>query len=277
MGAAIDALGLTGDALRRNPVLVAGAAILALGATVSQVASNLIPLVGGLLGLLYLFVEPLLTGGYLGMANQAVDGDTGLDGFVQNAKDNYLRLLGARLLVFGVAIVVAIALVIVFAVLGAGILGSLDTAAGGEPGSAVGAAAGAASLAILGLFLVVVLLFLLVAFLLQFYEAAIVLADAGVIESFRYSFQLVRDNVVSALGYSVLVVVASIVFQVLTLVAGGGGALLALASAGETPGNVAIGASFGIFAVTVFVSTLLSVLLFRTYYVAFVRSVTETV
>jgi hypothetical protein len=279
MGATIDALGVTGDALRRNPVLVAGAAVLAVGTTVSQVSSNLVPLLGGLVGLLYFFVEPLFTGGYLGMANQAVDGRTNFDAFVQNAKDNYLRLLGARLLLLAVFLAFGIVLVIVSAVVGAGIIGSLGEAGGGADPGQVAGLAGAAGLAFLGIFLVAGLLFLVAAFLLQFYEAAIVLADAGVVESFKYSYRIVADNVVSALGYSLLVVVVSLALQGVTLVAGGGGFVLAAAQggAGSDPGTASLGAGIAIFTAVTAVVTLVSVTLLRTYYVAFVRSVTGTV
>jgi hypothetical protein len=95
---AIDAFDVMTDAVSRNPILLGAAAVIGVASTVLNTAGQ-IPLVGLLVGLLYFLVEPYLAGGFLGMANQAVSGDTSFDDFTTSASDHYSDLLVARLVV----------------------------------------------------------------------------------------------------------------------------------------------------------------------------------
>ena len=276
MGAAIDAFGLTGGALKRNPVLVGAALVVAVASAISGVASNAIPVVGALVGLVFFFVEPFLAAGYLGMANAAVDGDTGFGTFVDAGSEHYLRLLGARLLTAAATFVyvLVLAIVLVFVVgLGAGSLGG--TGAGGpEPGALLGAL-GAVAAVVVVLSLVV---FLVAGFLIQFHPAAIVMAEAGIVESFRYSYTLATDNFLSALGYSVLVAVVGALISGASLLVGGGGVLASASAVGGVADSPTGAMATGLAALGVvnLLGTLFSVAVLRTYYVSFVRSVTGT-
>lgn len=284
MGAAIDAFGVTTDAMKRNPVLLGAAALVGVGGTVLGASGQTpIPLLGLLVGLVYFFFEPLLAGGYLGMADEAVDGETNFDTFVESAKENYTDLLVARLLVavplYVYAFVVGIVGVFVLAMGGAAMGMSGTAAAGGssDPTSMLGAL----GLVTVLFVLVAILIPIVPGFFIQFYPAAIVVGDAGAIESFTHSFKLVKSNVPSVLGYSAVVFVVGLVGLVPALLSGGGQQLTQtfLQGATESP---AAGLAGGflvrilVFVVAFFFVKTLLVFVLRTYYVSFVRSVTDT-
>lgn len=271
---AIRAFSVTADALGRNPVLLAGAAIVGVGSTVMN-AAGLIPLVGLLVGLLYFFVEPLLAGGYLGMANQAVSGDAGLDDFWSSAKENYTDLLLARLIVAVPAAVFAL----LFGFVGVLLIGvSVMNAA--EPGATGGSLEAVGVLTIV-VFAVGFLLFAIPVFLLQFYPAAIVIGDAGPVESFKYSVLLVKRNVLAALGYTAVAFALGLLLVAPQLLAGGGqvvGQAVGERFLGDAAGGLVSGliARFVVFSVAFFVVKTLVVATLRTYYVSFVRVVSGT-
>jgi hypothetical protein len=283
---AIDAFRVTGDVLSRNPVLLGGAAVIGVGAMTLQAFNSLpVPFLGLLVGLLYFFVEPLLAGGYLNMANEGVDGDAGFDDFTDGARENYVDLLAARLITFAPFLVYSlVAAVVFFVVAGVAMVG-----AAGGPGADPGAGSDA-MLGALGIVSVVfgVVLFglpLIPGFVIQFYPAAIVVGDASALESFKYSYRLVREYPVSALGYTAVAALLGLVgFAVTTgvaLLTGAGGSALQTALAGSSEGAaVGMAGSILLQVVALSITALLvrTALVFvgRTYYVSFVRAVTGT-
>lgn len=194
---AISALAMAAGTLRRNPIIFVGVFVLsAIGSltTIGQVWGGLVVLGAGLAGLILM---PFLTGGVLGMAEEATAGGTSLATLLSEGKANYLTLLLATivqlLILFLAGVVWAIGLFVL--VLGGGI------ALGGIGG---GAGTGAA----LGIGIVVVVLSLLVFFLpiyfIQFYDVAIVISDTGAWGAFKRSFGFVRRHLLSTLGYTIL-------------------------------------------------------------------------
>lgn len=142
---------------------------------------------------------PFFQGGMLGMADEALDGRTSIGTLVSSGKANYLNLLLAYLAIF--AINFAFGIVVMFATF-FGWVGLF--ANGGEP-----------SLAVLGVLVVIGLLFLLayllVIFTIQFYAHAIVLSDTDLVAGFKRSLSLVRRNLLSVFGYSLLLLAGSLV------------------------------------------------------------------
>lgn len=207
---AISALSRTGDALQRNPILFAAGAIVALEGAVVSTGYQLPVggvLVGGFLSLVFLFVEPFLAGGLLGMGSGALGGSTDFDRFVDAGKEYYTRLLGARLLTIGVTIaywLVGAVVMVVLVVFVAGFQGGSGGPAAGAPSPTPGVDPLALVL-LLGGALFFVLLYYAAGFLVQFHPAAIVLEDEGLIDSFKRSYRVVRSEPLSALGYSVIV------------------------------------------------------------------------
>lgn len=209
---AVSALRTTGGALARNPVVFVGAFLVALLSILTQVpqfaaqtlSSPVVSLLVSLLvPILAFFLTPFLVAGLLGMATEAVVGETSLWTFIQVGKARYVTLLLATLLYTVLSIVFAIGFLIVgFIVVVAVGVGF----GGGDPGIA--------ALAVIALVvLALVVAFLLFMFFLQFYGVAIVVEEAGIVDSFKRSYRVVRRNLLSTLGYNV------IAFLVLLLVA----------------------------------------------------------
>lgn len=276
---ALDAFDVMTDAVSRNPVLFGAAAVIGVASTVMNAAGQ-IPLVGLLVGFLYFFVEPFLAGGYLGMANEAVSGETSFGTFTEAGKENYGDLLVARLLVAAVLIAYLVVVTVLAAfVVGMGVAGATG-GAGGEP------TLSSSAMSAIGVLGIVVAVGAFVAYavpyvFLQFYPAAIVIGDAGPVESFRYSFALVKANFVSVLGYTAIAFALGLLLLVPTIL-GGQSQVAARALGRAATDSVAGGVVSGFLTrIVVFVATFvvvktIVVAVVRTYYVSFVRSVTGT-
>lgn len=218
--AAIAALRSTLSALGGNPVLFL-VGLLYGAITLPQSALRLagVSVAPTVLQILTFFVTPFVVAGFLGMASESLDADerrssahqtesggdgTSLSTLTRVGRDRYVPLLVGNIvefvIVFGFGIVAA--LVAVVAAIG------LFGAGGGA------AAGGGMMVAVAGVVVLVVLAFLLLHFFIQFYSVAIVVGEAGALEGFRESYRLVRDNLVSALGYSVINLVVSLLTTV---------------------------------------------------------------
>ena len=196
---AIESLRTALRSLARNPVLFLPGLLYGL-ILLPQTATQLlgIPLVPFLLQVVTFFVTPFVVAGILGMAAESLGGETDLSTFASVGKARYVPLLLGNFIQLGIAIAfgvlfVVVALVTIFVV---GVGGGL---AGGFTGASAGSLAIAAALVV-----VVVLLWIVVAFFIQFFGVAIVVDGADAIDGFRRSVSLVRSNLVSALGYSVI-------------------------------------------------------------------------
>lgn len=220
---AVQSLRQTSSALAGAPVLfVAGVATAALVAP--QTALNFVgnfggqPLGGaaGILGtgvtILTFFITPLVVAGAVGMAREAVEnGDTSLDTFRRVARERYVSTLLAFLVRFGVVVVLGIAatiigvvglIVFVFAVGLGGAAGGLGPAA--DPGALLGAVGTVGVLVLVVVALVAGLVFYGPLFFIQLFYVAVAADGAGVIESYRRSIAVVRANLLSALGFTVI-------------------------------------------------------------------------
>ena len=176
--------------IRDHPILLAGGlAFAALGELGG-------PVVGTGLSIAFLLVWPFVIGGMIGMIDAGLDGETGFDRFLVEARSNYLSMLGALVLfvlTIGVVYVGMVVLTIVVGLVGGIALFSLGD------GDALGA-----GLLLIGLFLASLLVVFLVFVFLQFFYAAVAVSDAGAIGSLSKSAGLVRANFLSVLGYSVI-------------------------------------------------------------------------
>ncbi|KTG14021.1 DUF7847 domain-containing protein [Haloferax profundi] len=205
--AAISSLQTALRSIGKNPVLFLGGLVLGL-VTLPQLASQLaqIPFVPTLLQVVTFFVTPFVAAGIYGMADEAVEhaeSRTTLSTLTGVGREKYVPLLLANIVELGIVIAFGIAFFMVAAIvaisLGVGSLaGGGDLALGG--GFLVGAV-------VLGLLFLV---FVVVNFFIQFFPVAVVVSDAGAIESFGESYRLVRANVVPTLGYSVVQLVVGL-------------------------------------------------------------------
>jgi hypothetical protein len=191
-------------AVRRNPVLLVVAAVFSLLQLPGLLAQSLHPLVGSLVSLgvsgVSIFVLPFFFGGILGMANEAIDGQTSLGTFVREGKTHYVSVLVVYLGLFAINLVLGF--VIAFAAIFAGIF---VLSGAGQPNLALLAVLG-------GIGLLALVGYLLVAFFVQFFGHAIVVDDLQAVESIKRSAWCVRHNLVSVLGYSLLTAAGGAVF-----------------------------------------------------------------
>lgn len=262
--AVFSALRRTPGALLRNPVIVVP--VLALGLfqvpqlalrTVNPVLSALASMV---LSLAMLVVIPFFQGGLLAMADEALDGRTSLGTFLDAGRTHYVSMLVAYLLVVGVNLALALVLGVLV------VVGGLAAYAG-----AAGSGSGLAGLAVVGaVALVVVLAYLLVVLFVQFYGQAIVLEGHGAIDGLRRSVAVVRSNLASVIGYTLLVFglggTLGLVVGLLSILLSPSAAEVLSVPSFSLPVTVAIGA-------TMVVLTVLVGAFFGVYSVAFYRAV----
>ncbi|MFD1571690.1 hypothetical protein [Halorubrum laminariae] len=227
--AALQSLRPAVSSIVRNPILVGVAALFA----VAQLPSLLVPPSRPVLSMavslgmfgVYVLVLPFAQGGFLGMADEAVAGRTRLGTLVSVGKEHYVSLLIGYLVLlalnfaFGFLAFFGGMAVLIGGAYTAGSAGSGGSNAGGTGGmGGVEAGAGglgidpgvlaAAALVGLGLLLV----YFLVTFFVQFYAHAVVLDDTDLVAGFRRSAGLVRHNLLSAAGYTLLLLVGGTVF-----------------------------------------------------------------
>ncbi|MWV41778.1 hypothetical protein [Natrialba sp. INN-245] len=190
--------------LQRNPVILAvGLAMMAISQasslgdfTDSFALIALFSLVG--FGI-WLFVWPFFLAGILGMALEGLEGATTLDRFLEVGKQRYVSMLGAQLLFIGLMIALFIAAFFVSAI--ATIAFGIGFAAM-EFDAGAGLPVGIGIFALVGL--AVFLVFFVVFMFLQFFDAAIVVEGERAFDSFGRSIGVVRSNLLSVVGYTLL-------------------------------------------------------------------------
>ncbi|RLM70735.1 hypothetical protein DVK05_04810 [Halorubrum sp. Atlit-8R] len=261
----------------RNPVLVAVSALFALAQFpdlfVRPTASpELSAAVSALTFGVLILVVPFFQGGLLAMADEALDGRTGVATLVTAGRDYYLPLLVAYLALLGVSLAFGFLLVV------GTVLGIAGSVFGGPAGFVRVPAEDVTLVAVLGIIAVGLFgAYLLVTFFLQFYAHAVVIDGAELVAAFRHSVRLVRSDLGAAFLYTAL----------LAAVGGAFGLLVAAASLTVAPPpametapawvpTVEVGAletlglGFGVVAVTGLLGAL-----WATYSVAFYRALAE--
>jgi hypothetical protein len=201
---ALESLRTAITTLVRTPVLFAAGLLYGL-ILLPQTATQLlgVPFLPLLLQVATFFLTPFVVAGLIGMADESIDGGaTTLDRLRTVGRQRYVPLLLGNLIQFG--IVLAFGVVFLVVVLAGGV------AALGLGGAAGGAGFGGAALVLVAVVAVLALLFLLVSFFIQFYQVAIVAGEFDAVDGFKESVSLVRANVVSTLGYSVISFVATV-------------------------------------------------------------------
>ncbi|WP_200530609.1 hypothetical protein [Halorubrum sp. LN27] len=209
----------------RNPILVLVTALYGLFQLPNLLVESTSPVLASAISLVtfgvLIVVLPFFQGGVLGMADEAVAGETRLGTLVAVGKANYVPLLLGYFALLAVNMVFGfIAFMGVLVV----IIGGFATGMDGEAGTGMDGAGGAATgvdapafgfdpalLVIVGVVAVgVILAYLLVTFFIQFYAHAVVLDDTELVDGFRRSAGLVRSNFLSVFGYTVLLAVGGL-------------------------------------------------------------------
>ncbi|MFC7203084.1 hypothetical protein ACFQJC_06135 [Haloferax namakaokahaiae] len=272
---ALQALSTAGDTVRRNPVLFVVAAAFSLLQIPGLVAQTINPLLGSIVSLVFsgllIFIVPFFFGGIIGMANEAIGGRTSIDTLVSEGKSHYVSLLVTYfgLLLLNLLLGFVGVFVLVFG--GAFVLSSSS-----QPGITPFAVLGVLGL---GVFLI----YFVVLFFVQFFGHAIVIDDLQAVDGLKRSVSVVRQNLLSALGYTILVSIGGGVMGLL----GAAYSVLTTPSVSESAATPAVPASplgvpsVGIVGTVVFL-VLLVVLsglfggFFAAYSTAFYRSIRPT-
>jgi hypothetical protein len=191
-------------ALVRNPILIVVVGLFGLVQLPQLALQPTQPVVAAVVSLgitgVTIVVMPFFQGGLLGMADEALNGETRLGTLVSEGKTNYIRLLLAYLAIFAVNSIFGLIAFIAVIIGGVGLY-----AGDNEPGlAALGA------VAVVGVLFV--LAYLLVTFFIQFYAHAIVLSSTSLVAGFKRSVSLIRQNIVSTLGYTLILVVGALFF-----------------------------------------------------------------
>ena len=181
-------------ALQANPILLAAGVLVGAGSQLQYVDQFIkSPLLSAGASLAWLVVFPFVLGGFIGTARAAIDGtDTSVFKFVAIARTHYVRLLLATVMFVVIVLGTAIGLGLVGFILGIGVmtLGAVHEMAA--------FAAGVASTLVWLVSILAVIMFV------QFYDAAIVVENQSLTDSFRRSIGLVRSNLRSVLGFSLV-------------------------------------------------------------------------
>jgi len=192
---ALKALQRTPGALARNPVLVIPVLIIGLFQLPQLLLQATNPLLASAvslgISLVFLLISPFFQAGIIGMADEALDGQTRLSSFIADGKAHYVNVLVAYILLIVIGFVLFIVSFIISFILGILVLPHMEFS-----GFAVG---------VFGLvFVIAYLPMLILLFFLQFYGQAIVLDNEGAIDGIKKSASLVRHNLLSTLGYSII-------------------------------------------------------------------------
>lgn len=190
----IDAFSDGWTALRENPVLLVAGFLFVIVGHLTDVGDLVdAPAAATLAGLAWLVAFPFVAAGLVGMTLEAVrDSRTSLRGFVAAGREYYRRML------VGTVLFVAVVLLALFVTFPLTVVGFLALFGLGSVGPA---AAFPVAVALLGLTL---LLVLGVVLFLQFFGTAIVVEDESAAGSLRRSAGLVRANLGSVLGFTVV-------------------------------------------------------------------------
>ncbi|MFD1597760.1 hypothetical protein [Halobellus rarus] len=202
--AALKSLRPAVGALIRNPILAVLVGLFGLIQLPQLALQASQPLLAVLVSLVLtgvmILVMPFFQGGLIGMADEALDGTTSFDTLISEGRAHYVGLLVAYLAVLAVNFTF-------------GIVAFFAAIFGGAGLFALGAESNLVALgALVAIGLLFVLVYLVVTFFIQFYAHAIVLNDAGVVAAFKRSVGLVRRNLPSAVGYTAILLVGSVLF-----------------------------------------------------------------
>lgn len=192
--------------LKRNPVILAlmfAYSLLAAATSGVQVINEL--LVYPAMLLLYILL-PFFIGGLVGMVHDGLRGTSTIGRFVAAGKSNYLSLLAGGIvlgfLTFAIYFVVAI-IGFILAILVLGFGSMADATSASIAVLVVGGIVG---------FLVIMLPW----FFLQFFPAAVVVDELGLVDSFKRSGGIIKNNFLSVVGFDALAVLVSLVAQIPT-------------------------------------------------------------
>ena len=201
----------------RNPVLILVTALYGLFQLPNLLVESTDPVLAAVISLVtfvaLIVVLPLFQGGLLGMADEAIDGTTGVGTLIADGTANYVSLLVSYLALLAVNMVLGflafMSAIIVF--IGGSIAGMGGS--GAAPGfDAPTLGVDPALLGVVGVVAAALVVgYLLIVFFVQFYAHAIVIDGTELVDGFRRSVGVVRSNLLGVVGYTALLTVGAVV------------------------------------------------------------------
>jgi|AntDeeMetagen285_2_1112576.scaffolds.fasta_scaffold08965_2 hypothetical protein len=193
--------------LKRNPVIwavVLAYSLASAGLAGLQLIDPLLVLAGYAV---LLFVVPFYLGGIIGTVEEGLRGSATVGRFFSDGTSNYLSIFGGSLVLGIITFVLYFVVGIVGLILAIFVLGF---------GSMADVTSAAIAVLVVG-GLLALLVVLLPWFFLQFFPAAVVVDDLGLVDSFKRSGGIVKNNFLSVLGFDVLAFLISLVAQIPTV------------------------------------------------------------
>ncbi|RQG90411.1 DUF7847 domain-containing protein [Natrarchaeobius chitinivorans] len=222
MGYAISSFQEAIGTVLEHPTLIAGIGVTSMIGMFLYMFIAYIPFVGMFVAWI---IPALMLAAVLTMAYEGVRGTPSFDHLVNGLEDSAVPMILAFLLLMAVYMVAGFGFAIVFvALIFAGAMSAdsaADAGAGADP-----AMFEALGLGIIALFVITFLVIFLVGIIIQFFDAAIVVGDAGVVDAFKASWGVVRSNPISVLGYTLMRIVIGYVPVIVAGILAGIGALI---------------------------------------------------
>lgn len=248
-------------ALKRNPVIwafVLAYSLASAGLAALQLIDPLLVFAGYAV---LLFVVPFYLGGIIGTIEEGLRGNATAGQFFSDGTSNYLSIFGGTLVLGIVTFVLYFVVGIVGLILSIFVLGF---------GSMADVTSAAIAVLVVGV-LLSLLVVLLPWFFLQFFPAAVVVDDLGLVDSFKRSGSIVRNNLLSVVGFDLLAFLISLVAQIPTvyMVALSADDPASLENAGQTALSALSTTELGIYFTMAIVLTTVVSAVSHAFYVAY--------
>ncbi|MCU4798983.1 hypothetical protein OB920_01155 [Halobacteria archaeon HArc-gm2] len=193
--------------LKRNPVIWAFVLAYSLAGAGLAALQLIDPLLVFASYAVLLFVVPFYIGGIVGTIEEGLHGSATVGQFFSAGTSNYLSI-------FGGTVVLGIVSFFLYFVVGiVGLILSIFVLGFGSMADVTSAAVAVLVVGVLASMLVVLLPW----FVLQFFPAAVVVDDLGLVDSFKRSGSIVKGNFLSVVGFDLLAFLISLVSYIPTV------------------------------------------------------------
>lgn len=230
MGAALDAIGDVGTALRRSPTVIAAAAIAGLILLVGALLT-FIPLVGQLI--YSILIVPVVLVGLVAMVDGAIQDGAGLGAFVDGMREHGPNAIGAYAIMFVIQVGTIVVFTLVAVAAGIGVFSALTALNPGEAGGGMGAPAGGSLLVFSVLLLAILLVAAILGLIQTFLDVAVVIGGQTGMDALREAVAVITDGPLSTLGYLLVRGIVTLVAAIVPLGLFVGGVAVMAGGVGE--------------------------------------------
>lgn len=234
MGAAINALSDSVKILKKNPIILA----MGFPAMLLYFILAYVPIIG-------IALAPLSFAGMIHLCREGASGNASASDYVDGITENAGSIVGAYGIFFLIAMGAGMVLMVLFYVLFFLIMGGGMALAGAtESGAAAGGALGLGFIVMILLYVLLFVVSFVVGMVVQFLDVSIVLGGESATSAFSRSWEVVKSDPVSTIGFTLLrgFVVSVITSAPMVVLFGFAIGLSALGVSGDIAGIILIGA-----------------------------------